>query len=101
MNNLFGMFFDSRIVPIDDFQDVKVTIPENHFNSLNQIIINNSNINDIKNKNDICNICMDEYMINDKLTSLPCKHAFHTDCIKNWLCNEKVTCPTCRKDVRN
>lgn len=105
MNNIFGMFFDSLVVPVvpgisvDDLQDVKVTITDEDFNRFNKITINKNNKQEIKN--DICNICMDEYNIGDTLVILPCDHDFHIDCIKNWLCNEKVTCPNCRKDVRN
>lgn len=49
---------------------------------------------------DICGICVDEYTKNDPIVVLPCKHYFHTECIRHWLCNEKVTCPLCRFDVR-
>lgn len=96
INNLFGLFFDSQIIPIDDLQDIKVSITEELFNKFKNIKITNTN--DFKDK--LCNICIDEYKQDDIITILPCEHFFHTECIKNWLCREKVTCPTCRMDVR-
>ena len=41
-----------------------------------------------------------KFSIDDKIIILDCKHIFHRRCIKHWLLQEKVTCPVCRKDVR-
>ena len=30
---------------------------------------------------------------------LKCNHLFCQPCIKQWLTNNKSTCPTCRKEV--
>jgi hypothetical protein len=80
-------------------EDVKITLSEEDFNKLKteEVTENNQEFY----KNELCNICMDPYVIGQKLTLLPCKHEFHTDCIHHWLCNEKVTCPMCRKDTRD
>merc|ERR1712048_18825 len=32
------------------------------------------------------------------LIQLPCKHAFHSTCLKTWL-NAKFTCPVCRHRI--
>ena len=45
-----------------------------------------------------CSICMDEVGLDDSVTTLPCKHWFHPDCIKAWL-NEHDTCPHCREGI--
>ncbi|CAH8279343.1 unnamed protein product, partial [Arabidopsis lyrata] len=37
-----------------------------------------------------CSICIVDYEKGDKITILPCKHAFHKDCISNWLKENKV-----------
>lgn len=43
-----------------------------------------------------CSICFDVMLRNQDITSLPCAHNFHTECILPWL-QEKQTCPNCRK----
>ena len=43
-----------------------------------------------------CPICFTELCATDKY--LPCKHAFHTECIDAWL-KCASTCPLCRTTV--
>ena len=45
-----------------------------------------------------CSICMDDVVLDQQVTILPCKHWFHGDCVTAWL-NEHDTCPHCRKPV--
>ena len=42
-----------------------------------------------------CIICLNDMKIGDNVTSLPCLHVFHTDCIKHWL-ESKNSCPICK-----
>jgi len=46
-----------------------------------------------------CCICLDDYVIGDKLRILPCDHAYHIKCIDPWLLKNKRVCPQCRKKV--
>ncbi|PWA00581.1 hypothetical protein BB558_003383 [Smittium angustum] len=46
-----------------------------------------------------CGICMEEYIINDKVVSLSCNHEFHEDCILKWL-RVNGTCPICRITIQ-
>jgi hypothetical protein len=100
INNLFGILLEEteNFNTTQDFEDVKVTLTQEQFDKLPFEIVNLNNVNTYKKLE--CNICMDEYQKDDKVIKLSCKHYFHTDCIKNWLCNERVTCPICRKDIR-
>ncbi|KMT02591.1 hypothetical protein BVRB_9g202770 isoform B [Beta vulgaris subsp. vulgaris] len=47
---------------------------------------------------DTCVICRLDYEDGDALTTLPCKHAYHSDCINNWL-EIKKACPVCSTEV--
>ena len=51
-------------------------------------------LNDNILKNDICSICQEEILKNEK--ELSCGHSFHKKCINTWL-DENNTCPNCRK----
>jgi len=46
-----------------------------------------------------CAICADKFMINEAVTTLPCKHNFHTLCLIPWL-RSKATCPLCRYSLK-
>ena len=93
INDIFNIFNNEQ-----EFEDVKVTLTIEQFSKLKNEKITNENIDRYCSKP--CNICMDNYNIDDEITFLLCNHCFHTNCIKHWLCNEKVSCPVCRKDNR-
>jgi hypothetical protein len=54
--------------------------------------------NNIVGANMMCAICIDQFAINDTITTLPCFHEFHSTCIDPWLFGN-ITCPTCRHNV--
>ncbi|XP_048542926.1 E3 ubiquitin ligase BIG BROTHER-related-like [Triticum urartu] len=45
-----------------------------------------------------CVICRVEFEESESLVALPCKHSYHSDCIKQWLQLNKV-CPMCSAEV--
>jgi hypothetical protein len=45
-----------------------------------------------------CPICLGEWALGDDMTFTPCKHAFHTECLRVWLTIHR-TCAMCRQDV--
>ncbi len=46
-----------------------------------------------------CAVCLADYQNNEKLQQLPiCSHAFHKECIDQWLVNHS-TCPICRTSL--
>lgn len=97
LSTLFGVLFQD--IDVNDMEDVKVTLDEDKFNKLFTETINESNKEKYVGKE--CNICMDEYKTDNIIIRLGCNHVFHKDCIKHWLCDERVTCPVCRKDTRD
>lgn len=100
IDNLFTILNETNFN--QEFEDVKVTLTLDQFSCLRNTIVTNieASVEGETYLNKQCNICMDNYNLNENITFTVCDHFFHTDCIKNWLCNEKVTCPVCRKDNR-
>lgn len=43
-----------------------------------------------------CPICLSDYVLEERVRTLPCAHTYHADCIDTWLgaCNN---CPLCRQ----
>ena len=103
IDTLFEYLIDNTLTTVgmhnfEEFEDVKVTLTTEQFNNFTK----KKAIDVIENiiNEDPCNICMENYKNDEIVVLLKCNHYFHEDCIKNWLCNEKVTCPICRKDTR-
>ncbi|KAG9287438.1 hypothetical protein G9A89_023810 [Geosiphon pyriformis] len=46
-----------------------------------------------------CAICLEDYVDEDKLRIMPCKHEFHIACIDSWLTERKRFCPICKRDI--
>jgi E3 ubiquitin-protein ligase RNF115/126 len=47
-----------------------------------------------------CNICMEDFQLDERVRSLPCKHIYHGICITPWL-QLHGTCPICRHTVNS
>ncbi|KAI9811863.1 MAG: mitochondrial membrane protein [Pycnora praestabilis] len=45
-----------------------------------------------------CSVCMDEVILGELVTRLPCRHWFHDQCVGAWL-REHDTCPHCRQGI--
>ena len=43
-----------------------------------------------------CVICLETFDTHDSIIMLPCKHAFHKNCIQEWF-KFKLTCPLCNQ----
>ena len=55
--------------------------------------------NDHKPKGN-CIICLGDFLVKEEVTSLPCLHIFHNQCIKVWLRDHNV-CPVCKLKLNN
>jgi hypothetical protein len=53
----------------------------------------------IKQQNNICSICRDDYKKENIVSLLECAHIYHTNCIIKW-CDKKFTCPLCRHPIK-
>eukprot|EP01135_Chromosphaera_perkinsii_P004116 Nk52_evm23s270 gene=Nk52_evmTU23s270 len=54
---------------------------------------------DQSTENTSCSICMQGYQDNEKLTTLPCTHCFHRECVSKWL-KVNASCPVCRINIK-
>jgi hypothetical protein len=57
-----------------------------------------SSIFRLKNNNEECTICFQDYQEGNELLHLPCLHFYHKECIKRWLCENK-NCPICKNEI--
>ena len=62
---------------------------------------------------DTCGICMDEFMVGERVSKLRCSHRYHTHCLDSWCAHSiasladaadgtpppNATCPHCRREV--
>ncbi|CAM9910319.1 unnamed protein product [Ectocarpus fasciculatus] len=63
---------------------------------------NNNNSNNGfmgREDDDLCAICLETYEDGDSLTGLPCRHSFHTECIRPWLSGKSALCPMCKSEA--
>ena len=73
---------------------------DNNYDNLNDYLREiELNEESIKNyDNDICLICLEKYLIHDKICYMPCFHFFHSTCIKSWI-KIKRKCPLCNNSI--
>lgn len=45
-----------------------------------------------------CMVCMEDFVVGDKLRTLPCLHRYHQSCIDEWLCRSPE-CPICKRNI--
>ena len=65
---------------------------------LEEIEIDEESSKKLDNKD--CLICLEKFLIKDKICYLPCNHLFHSICIKNWI-KIKKECPLCKRSISN
>mmetsp|Transcript_16242 Transcript_16242/g.41470 ORF Transcript_16242/g.41470 Transcript_16242/m.41470 type:complete len:341 (+) Transcript_16242:296-1318(+) len=46
-----------------------------------------------------CPICMQAMQAGDDACETPCAHAFHRDCLEEWVRDGHESCPMCRADI--
>ena len=44
-----------------------------------------------------CSTCLESFTSKSDISTTPCGHVYHTNCIEEWLENGQTGCPQCRK----
>ncbi|KAK4686245.1 hypothetical protein P7C73_g3884, partial [Tremellales sp. Uapishka_1] len=53
----------------------------------------------LENCTERCLICLGDYEAEDQCRILNCRHAFHKDCVDQWLSQGRNSCPACRSEA--
>lgn len=48
---------------------------------------------------EVCPICLGEFVEGDMALELPCSHTFHMACASEWLLQYSKCCPVCKQEV--
>ena len=81
-----------------NLEDIKLVVDEEEINKIptyNYIELDD----EIKEKNNICCICNEDYIIDNKVRKLNCSHVYHISCIDKWLKEYSYKCPFCRSEA--
>ena len=46
-----------------------------------------------------CSICLEDFVVGDKIIYLPCFHYYHSKCIEKWMHNSDK-CPLCNNEIK-
>lgn len=47
----------------------------------------------------LCPICLEDFLLGEKIARSHCSHSFHTKCLMIWL-KAHNTCPMCKKNLK-
>jgi hypothetical protein len=59
---------------------------------------NHQQTNHILEERTSCAICLENYLVDDKIRTLPCFHHMHQICVDRWL-RQKANCPICKHNI--
>ena len=78
---------------LQQMQDFKRIVPDEELAKLQVILFS-----ELETDEKSCSICLDEFVPESQLYTIPCKHLFHKACIEDWVA-ENYKCPVCRGEI--
>ncbi|CAD8051424.1 unnamed protein product [Paramecium sonneborni] len=88
-----AMTYEQLLELEEQIGNVPKGLTKQQIKQLPKRILNQDNIPEDK-----CSVCLFEFKEEEKVRELPCKHIYHSNCIKNWLQNNKQ-CPLCKTEI--
>ena len=55
--------------------------------------------NETKGEQKNCSICLEDFVVGDKIIYLPCFHYYHANCIEKWT-QSSDKCPLCNIEIK-
>lgn len=100
------VYEDHTSDPADEYNLSTVTIKDlTCKQALKNIgVIKKLNDSIIKNQNDCCAICIQNFKTNEFVRILKCHHQFHKKCVDKWLyiqfcADDELLCPLCQQNI--
>ena len=78
---------------LQQMQDFKRIVPDEELAKL-QVV----SFSELQTDEKSCSICLDEFLAESQLYTIPCKHLFHKACLEDWVA-ENYKCPVCRGEI--
>ncbi len=72
------------LLRLDDTIDSKKGFSKSEMESLITFEYKTKSSNETSDNSQICPICLENFVIKDKIVILNCMHKFHINCIKPW-----------------
>ena len=91
---------DYPIELYDDYDPDCDTEKENKYEPIEIILITEKNIQELEKKynSECCSICLCEYIEGEHLSITGCGHAFHSNCLAEWIMKKPI-CPMCNTNL--
>jgi hypothetical protein len=105
INGLFQLVFGCVLPKViltesglAELQNRNITRTVNNPIDILTIPLISSTFNSTEHTELTCSICTEDYIVDEAITILVCKHYYHSPCINKWI-TVSATCPNCRAEL--
>ena len=99
ITNLEQMSYEELLERFGSGTDRRGASPETINKLPSTVLKDEADIAALAEHQKVCNICLEDFQPKDEMRKLPsCKHAFHKQCIDQWLARV-ASCPICKHGI--